>query len=362
MRSLPALLTLLLLVTAGCRRPAGKTSPPPVPVRVAVGELRTRPVEMTAIGTEEPIAQVQVKSKVQGEILAVDFADGARVAAGDILFRIDPRTYEAALRRAKANLAMAESGATNASEQARRYTALSNQGAASKEQFSQFVATAESRQAELDARSADVDEARLALDWTQVRSPINGRIGAALFKAGNIAQSNGEVLAVINQMQPIYVTFALPESALPEVRSRMEKGKPEVRVTDPVTGRELGIGELTFVDNAVDRLSGMVAFKATFANGDESLWPGQFVDVVLKLTEETDALVIPTTAIMEGQNGAQVFVVENDTARLQRVEVARTAGDLTILRSGLEPGAVVVTSGQLRVSPGARVSTKAAAP
>jgi multidrug efflux system membrane fusion protein len=227
---------------------------------------------------------------------------------------------------------------------------------ASKEQFSQFLSTAESQKAVSDARQADVDEAQLSLDWTQVRAPISGRAGAALLKAGNIVNANSDVLTIINQVQPIYVAFSLHEGSLADVRRAMATSKPAVSANDPDTGALLGTGELTFIDNAVDRTSGMIAFKATFPNEEDTLWPGQFVDVTLRLGEEEDALVVPTTAIMEGQQGPQVFVVSGDTAVLRKVQVSRSVGDQTIVKQGLSPGELVITSGQLRVSPGGKVT------
>jgi multidrug efflux system membrane fusion protein len=304
----------------------------------------------------KPLASVQLKSKVQGEILQVRFADGAEVRAGDPLFEIDARPFEVALKRTQANLETARSAAANASEQADRYTTLIRRGVASKEQFSQFLSTAESQKAVSDARQADVDEAQLSLDWTQVRAPISGRAGAALLKAGNIVNANSDVLTIINQVQPIYVAFSLHEGSLADVRRAMATSKPAVSANDPDTGALLGTGELTFIDNAVDRTSGMIAFKATFPNEEDTLWPGQFVDVTLRLGEEEDALVVPTTAIMEGQQGPQVFVVSGDTAVLRKVQVSLSVGDQTIVKQGLSPGELVITSGQLRVSPGGKVT------
>lgn len=359
MKSPSPIFLLAALALAACG-PADKlpsqSQQPPVPVEVGTVEHRTMPLEVKAIGTVQPMANVQLKSKVAGEILQVHFADGAQVKAGDILFSIDPRSYEAALKRAEANLSMAMSTSTNAAEQLQRYTTLQNRGVASKEQFSQFQSTAETQKSETDARQADLDEAKLSLEWTQVRAPISGRVGIALLKPGNIALANTEVLAVINQMQPIYVAFSLPEDSLRDVRTRMSAGHLTVTTYQPGSGNLLDTGELTFVDNAVDTASGMVSFRATFPNENETLWPGQFVDVTVKLAEEPDALVIPTTAIMEGQDGSQVFVVENGVAKIQKVEIERAAGDLTILKGGLNPGTQVITAGQLRVANGAKVT------
>ncbi|MET0223867.1 MAG: efflux RND transporter periplasmic adaptor subunit, partial [Terrimicrobium sp.] len=204
-----------ILATAACQRVDSRNAAegPPIPVEAAAAEVRNMPIEMYAIGAVEPIASVQLKSKVQGEILRVHFADGAVVRQGDPLFDIDARSFDVALKRARANLAMARSTAENASEQAERYTTLINRGVASKEQFSQYLSTAESQKSVLDARQADVDEAQLSLGWAQVRAPIAGRAGSALLKPGNIVNANTDVLTVINQMEPIYVAFSLHEGA-----------------------------------------------------------------------------------------------------------------------------------------------------
>ena len=349
---------VLLAGPSGCQKSSAQkaSEPPPVPVEVVAAEIRTMPIEMQAIGTVEPVASVQLKSKVQGEILRVRFADGSEVQAGDPLFEIDARPFDVAFKRAQANLATARSAAVNANEQAERYTTLIKRGVASKEQFSQFLSTAESQKAVSDSRQADVDEAQLSLDWTQVRAPISGRAGAALLKAGNIVNANSDVLTIINQMKPIYVAFSLQEGALAEVRKSMEKSKPTVRAYDPDSGHLLGTGELTFVDNSVDRVSGMIAFKATFPNQEDTLWPGQFVDVTVKLGDEQDALLVPTAAIMEGQEGPQVFVVAENKASLRKVQVSRTVQDQTIVKQGLSPGELVVISGQLRIIPGGKVA------
>ncbi len=346
---------LLTFPACGPRTPKA-VPPPPIPVETAVVESRTVPVELRTIGAVEPIASVQLKAKVPGEIIQVLFADGAYVKAGQALFAIDPRPYDTALRRAEADLAQAQNEAQNAQAQADRYTKLNTQGVASKEQFSQYLTTAASQRSVLAARQADVDTARLSLEWATIRAPISGRAGAALLKAGNIVQANTDILTVINQTQPIYVSFSLPETQLSEVRAWMGKSAVAVTAYEPDSGAPLGTGRLDFVDNVVDRQSGMIALKATFPNTGEPLWPGQFVDVVVTLTEEAGALIIPTTALMEGQNGPQVFVVKDGVATLQKVQPERAVGDHTVIRAGLTAGQTVISSGQLRVATGAKVA------
>jgi multidrug efflux system membrane fusion protein len=356
MRFSRASVALVVLLLAGCGKPARVPPQSAVPVEVAVVQLRDMPVELRAIGAVEPLASVQLKAKVQGEIASVFFKDGAYVKAGQSLFAIDPRPFQVALQRTQADLAQAQIEATNAQDQADRYTKLSSQGVASKEQFAQYQTTASSQKSILAARQADVDQAKLSLDWATVRAPISGRAGAALLKAGNIVQGNTDVLTVINQTQPIYVTFSLPETQLAAVRQWMGKGALAVVAKDPDNARVLGSGTLEFVDNTVDRQSGMITMKATFPNEDESLWPGQFVDLVVTLTVEAQVVVIPSPAIMEGQNGSQVFVVKDGVATLQKVEIERAVGNESILKSGLQPGQTVIVSGQLRVVNGAKVS------
>jgi len=328
----------------------------PVPVEVALVERKTIPLTIASIGTIEPMARVQLKPRVSGEIVGVHFADGANVEAGQELFTIDPRPYTVALERARANLDVARADAANANDQLKRYTTLAGQGSASKEQYGEFALGAASKNSQLSARQADVDEAALSVEWTTIRAPITGRIGAALLRTGNLVQANTEVLAVINQVRPIYVAFTLPEDSLGLVRRWMAGGELKVSVSDPANARLLGEGKLSFIDNAVDRESGMVAVRATLENEDESFWPGQFVDVSLRLTEEVDVAVVPSTAIMEGRDGARAFVVNDGVVALRNVRVARTVGAESVVADGLAVGETVVTSGQLRLVPGAKVT------
>lgn len=359
MRCLLALGALVFL--GGCGKSSEKSPvPPPVPVEVAVVQQREMPVEVRAIGSVEPMASVQLKAKVLGEVTRVLFADGAYVTQGQPLFEIDPRSFKVALQRAEADLKQALTEAQNAQAQVDRYTKLTTSGVSSKEQFAQYLTTASAQKSVLAARQADVDQAKLSLEWATVRAPIGGRAGAALIKAGNIVQANTDILAVINQTQPIYVGFSLPETQLAAVRKWMGRGAVSVVAKDPDHGQVLGEGKLDFVDNTVDRESGMITMKATFPNERENLWPGQFVDLVVTLTSEAGAIVVPSTAVLEGQGGAQVFVVKDGVVSLRKVEIERAVGDESIIRAGLEPGQTVVVSGQLRVVNGAKVKIQPA--
>ena len=332
----------------------------PVPVEVARVEERSVPVDIPTIGTAEAMATVQLKSRVQGAIIAVHFEEGALVKEGQILFSMDPRSFDVAVARAQANVAAAQANFENASQQLARYASLTGQGAASKEQLAQFRSTADALMADMQAKQADLAEAKLSREWTEVKAPISGRIGAALFKVGSIVQANSDTLAVIHQIQPIHVAFSVPESQLPAVREAAHRGSLVVLVHEPTENRELGHGTLDFIDNAVDRNTGTIGLKARLENQDEALWPGQFVDVTLRLAMEENQRLVPTTAIMDGQQGARVLVVENQKAVLRDVSVSRTFGIDSIVSAGLEPGETVIRSGQLRVVPGAPVSIKEA--
>jgi membrane fusion protein, multidrug efflux system len=356
------ILAVMVMLTSCGERTEPARTPAPVPVETVAVKTRDMPVELRAIGTVEPLASVQLKAKVPGEVTQVLFADGAYVKKGQSLVTIDPRSFEATLQRAEADLMQARTEAENAQAQVDRYTKLTSQGVSSKEQYAQYLTTASSQKSILAARQADVDQAKLSLEWATVRAPISGRAGAALIKAGNIVLPNTDVLAVINQTQPIYVNFSLPEKQLATVRKWMSSGAVPVIARNPDNGEELGKGNLDFVDNTVDRQSGMITMKASFPNERENLWPGQFVDVLVTLTIEPGVVVIPSAAIMEGQGGARVFVIKDGAAELRPVEVERAAEGLSIISSGLEPGENVVVTGQLRVTNGVKVSTPMPAP
>lgn len=360
-RALHVLLVAALALVGCGKKPATRVSGQAIPVDMATVEQRDVPIDILAVGSVEPVVSVRLKAKVGGEVQEVLFADGATVAAGDVLMKIDPRTYEAAARRAEANLTIAQAQAKNAEDQLARYSTLSTQGSASAEQFSQFTATAKQQRAQVIAREADAAEAKLSLDWATVRSPISGRAGAALVKAGNIVQAESEVLTVINQLQPIYVTFAVPESSLDDVRRRLAEGEMVAEARDPESGKTLQQGRVVFVDNAVNLESGTIILKATFPNAEESLWPGQFVDVRVALDEAKGALVIPTEAILESQSGPRVFVVKDGVAGLRDIQVIRTYGASSLVGSGLTVGERVVTNGQLRLTDGAKVKTSGGA-
>lgn len=327
--------------------------PPAVPVTVVRVAQETVPVRLHAIGNVEAFATVAVKARVDGQIVAVNFKEGAAVRKGEVLFRIDPRPYEAALRQAEANAMRDAAARDQARSQERRYQELLEKNFISKEAYAQIRTNAETAGAVAKASQAALENARLNLEYCTIRSPLDGFVGKVLLQAGNLVRAN-EVnpLAVINQVRPIYVNFGIPEQHLPEVRKHMAVGPlaTEVQPVDPQQGAPKG--RLIFVDNAVDATTGTIRLRAQFDNADAALWPGQFVNVSLRLYEQADAFVVPATAVQTGPEGQYVYVIGDDmTADVRRVSVARTDGERAIIAKGLAKGERVVTRGQLRLGP-----------
>ena len=355
-----------------------------VPVMVAVAAQKNVPVEIQVIGNVEAYSTISVKAQVTGELTNVYFHEGDYVKKNDLLFTIDRRPLQAALNQVKANLAKDEASlgqaqanlardaaqARYAESQASRYQALFEQKIISRDQAEQLRATAdaavqavaadratiESQKASIGASRAAVDNAQVQLGYTEIRSPIDGRTGNLTVKLGNVVMANSQELMTINQVEPIYVTFAVPESQLPAIKQYMAEGKLPVRARpqDDPGGEEQGI--LTFVDNAVDTTTGTIKLKGTFPNGDRKLWPGQFVRVTLRLTTQQNAVVVPNEAVQTGQNGSYIYVVKQDrTVESRPVTVGARVDQDSVVESGLEPGETVVTEGQLRLAPGSRV-------
>jgi membrane fusion protein, multidrug efflux system len=343
----------------GRKAPKG---PPAVPVSIARVAQESVPVRLRAIGNVEAFATVGIKARVDGQIVQVNFKEGAAVAKGDVLFRIDPRPYQAALRQAEANALRDSAARDQAQSQARRYEELLQKNFVSKEAYAQIRTNAETAAAVAKASQAARENARLNVDYCTIRSPLDGFVGKVLLQAGNLVRANDvNPLAVINQVRPIYVNFAVPEQSLPEVRKRMAQGEVQVEVVPVDPAQPHPSGRLIFVDNAVDATTGTIRLKATFPNQDGRLWPGQFVNVALTLATEPDAIVVPAQALQTGQQGPFVFVVKPDaTVEIRRVTVARTQGGETIIAKGLEPGESVVTDGQPRLVAGAKVDVRTA--
>jgi multidrug efflux system membrane fusion protein len=355
-----------LLITSGCEKKEIAAGPPPaVPVRVAQAGVRTMPVQIIAIGNVEAFASVSIKPLVSGALESIHFNEGQDVRKGQLLFAIDKRPFEAALAQAQANLARDKATAANARADAGRYASLQQQGVASKQQADQSASAADSYDAAVRADSAAIDTAKLELNYCTIYSPIDWRTGSYQVKPGNMVKANDvPVLIVINQISPIYLDFAIPEQYLADVKKYMAQGPLRVEATIPNDAGPPEIGTVTFVDNAMDNTTATIRLKGTFANEKRRLWPGQFVNTVLTLTSERNAVVVPAQALQTGQNGQFVFVVKADnTVESRPVIAGRTVGGVTVIEKGVAQGETVVTDGQLRLIPGAKVSiTSDAAP
>ena len=357
------LVVSMAAVLLGC----SETKPPApaaVPVAVAPATARAMPVRVQAVGNILAAESVSVRSQVTGPLADVRFKEGQDVEQGQVLFTIDPRPSEAQLQQAQAELARVRAAAEFARREASRYRELFDRGLVARSQYEQIVSNASSAEATERAARAAVDTARLQVSYTTIRAPIAGRSGRVLVDRGNLVQANATDLVVINRLRPIEVAFTVPGDYLNEIRRRAEGNELEVTAT-PGGDANPAAGRLTFVDNRVDPQTGTVQLKATFPNDDARLWPGQFVNVIVTLGVEPNAIVVPSAAVQTGQQGSYVFVVKPDsTAEMRPVTLARQDGDNTIIAKGVSPGETVVTDGQLRLAPGVRVEaqSQAAAP
>jgi len=331
--------------------------PAPVAVTVAEAAQETVPIRVQAIGNVEPYLTVAVKARVDGQIVAVNFREGEEVHKNDVLFRIDPRPYEAALRQAQANALRDRAARDQARSQERRYQDLLDKNFVSKEAYAQIRTNAETAQATARASEAALENARLNLEYCTIRSPLDGYVGKVLLQAGNLVRANDvNPLVVINQVRPVYVSFAVPEQKLPEIRKYQGSSPLRADVIPPDRNSAPVVGQLVFIDNAVDPSTGTIKLRAQFDNQDAALWPGQFVNVSLRLYEQADAIVIPSQAIQSGPQGQYVYVVGEDMlAQVRPIAVEEIDGERALVSKGLSKGERVVTRGQLRLGPKTRV-------
>ena len=359
------LLLTLLLGAVGCaRQQAAAPARPAVPVSVAVARQRDVPVQVRAIGIVEPSSTVAIKSQVNGPVMSVAFQEGQDVRKGDLLFKIDPRPFQVALERAQAALARDRAQLENAKAQEQRYAKLLQEGVIARELYDQFRTNLDTLQAAVQADEAAIEGTKLDLSYCTIRSPIDGRTGSLAVHAGNLVKANDvPVLVVIHQVNPIYVSFAVPEQHLAEIKKRMAGGRLNVEAV--ITGEEARPeeGVLSFVDNSVDSRTGTIKLKATYANQARRLWPGQFVNAVLTLSEQHNAVVVPSQAVQAGQAGTYLFVVRPDkTAEARSVVVGRIYQGDTVIEKGVQAGEQVVTDGQIRLVTGTRVELKPSGP
>jgi membrane fusion protein, multidrug efflux system len=336
---------------------------PAAPVTVALVVQKPMPVRLSAVGNARAYAIVSVKSRVDGQIFKVGFQEGQLVHKGDLLFAIDPRPFEAALHQAQANLARDQATLQRNRLDLDRYSELLKKDFAPRQQIDQTKASVDSMVATLQADQSSIVQAQLNLEYCQIRSPIEGITGNLLVNEGNLVKANDTVnLVVINQVKPIYVSFSVAQQNLPEIKRRMAAGKLAVEVAIPGDDGPAETGGLTFINNSVDMNTGTIQLKATFPNDNGRLTPGQFVNVGLTLSTIQAALVVPAQAVQSGQHGNYVFVVKPDkTVEMRSVQLGFTIENEAIIDKGVQPGEQVVTSGQLRLFPGARVEIRNAA-
>jgi multidrug efflux system membrane fusion protein len=384
--ALSALSTLLplalLAVLAGCSGgdDAAKAKPQkrPVPVATALAERRDLPVVVRTVGNVEPYATVSVKSRVDGQIVGVHFREGQDVRKGDLLFSVDRRALEAALNEAQAKLQRDRVLLAKADDDVRRFEALVADGYISREQFDQYRSTADSLRATVRADEATVETARVQLSYTTITAPMSGRAGQVKVDQGNMVRAGADtVLVVIDQIEPIYVGFALPEMHLAAARARLAAGGVPVEARVPGPGKGDGgkadggpgtgtavsaRGAVTFVDNTVNTATGTIRMRGTFANESRVLWPGQFVDVYVELGALPGAVVVPSQAVQTGSQGLFAYVVGQDnTVQLRKVRTGLSHGGYVVVEEGVAPGERVVVDGHLRLTPGALVEEKAPA-
>lgn len=356
------LLCTALLLNSCSRKPGGAVAPGqgrgtggPVPVAVAVAEARDVPIEVRAIGSVQAYSSVAVRSQVTGELRNVHFREGDEVKAGDLLFTIDARPFQARLEQAQANLQRDEAQLASARQEFEREKKLLEQQITSRDDYDKAEAAFHSLVASVMADRAAITNAALNLEFTSIRSPIDGRAGSVPMKAGNIVKAEDDTLVTINQVHPIYVAFSALEQQLPAIRKRWKESALQVMAEIPGESASPK-GELSFIDNAVDASTGTILLKATFANTDNALWPGQFVRTVLKLNVLTNATVVPSQTVQSSQSGDFVFVVRADsTVEKRPVTLGVSNEGWIVIPSGVKAGETVVTDGQMKLAEGAPV-------
>jgi multidrug efflux system membrane fusion protein len=371
---------------SACKQQKAQTTggPPPVPVSVARAAVETVPFELRVVGSVEAFSTVEVKSQISGLLERAAFTEGQNVEAGALLFEIDSRPYQEALRQAEAavardraqlrqseaNLARDNAQLRNAEAEAARYAELSKQGIISRSQYEQFRTNAEvfresvrasqaaieSQRAALQSDLAAVDRAKLDISYCRIEAPISGRTGNLLVHPGNLVRANDTPLVVIHRIRPVFVVFSVPEQHLNAIRRTQAARRMPVSVSFQDAPAQTRSGYVSLIDNAVDTTTGTIRLKARLENADGLLWPGQFVNVALTMETVHNAVVVPAEAIQSGQQGQFVYVAKPDgTVEPRVVRPGRTIGRRTIVEQGLAAGDTVVTDGHLRLFPGARI-------
>lgn len=340
-------------------------SQPPVPVAVAQAVARNMPVTLEMVGRGEAYESVTLKSRVDGQVLAVPFTEGKSVAAGELLVRLDPADFQAKVRQAEANLARDQALHNKARADVARYQSLLEQQFVSQEKVAEMRATAEAAAATVNADQAALDLARQQLAYTTIRAPFAGVVGARLAHPGASVKINETELAVINRVRPLYVSFAAPEKHLPAIQAARARGGLEVSIRLPGEKQVIAAGKVVFLDNAVDASTATLRMKAEIsnnsANADSHLAPGQFLSVSLRLDTLRNAVTVPAEAVQQGPDGSFVYVLNGEGgAKLRKVAVAQVRDGLAAIGEGLAVAETVVTDGHSRLTPGAKVKVKEA--
>ena len=338
----------------------GARSREAVPVLVATAVQKAVPVQLRAVGNVEPYTTVSIKSQVTGVLMQAHFKEGQDVKKGQQLFTIDPRPFEAALRQAEANMQRDNAQLKNLREQVRRYAELVEKQYVSREQYDLIKTNADAAEAVVEADKAAVENAKVQLSYCYIYSPVNGRVGSLLVNEGNLVRVNdGAPLVIINQVNPINVTFSVPEQHLSDLTRHMNASQLKVDASFQSDEGRPEQGRLEFVDNSVDRSTGTIKLKAIFANTERRLWPGQFINVALTLTTQPDAVVVPSEAVQVGQEGQHVFVVQPDKrVEVRSVTLGASSGGEAVIIKGLAAGEQIVREGQFLLGPGSSIEIK----
>ena len=337
---------------------------PGVPVTAGTVTLADVPVMLNAIGTVQAYNMVTIKSRVDGQIVGVDFTEGQDVKAGAPLIRIDPRPYQAALEQAEAAKQKDEAQLAAAQADLTRYAELVGQGYKSRQTYDQTKAQVGQLQAAIKGDEAQINTARLNLGYATIRAPIDGRLGARLADAGNMVRATDAAgLVTIAQLKPIYATFTMPQEHQHKLRERQAKEPLEVLAYGEDNTTPLATGKLTLIDNAIDQATGTIRLKATFANADERLWPGEFLNIRVLLNMRKGVPTVPAQTVQEGPTGHYAYVIkDDDTVERRQVELTAVQDGVAVVKSGLSPGEKVVVEGQFRLTEGARVRQSAPKP
>ena len=351
---------LAALGVLGCAKQQAAPQPrPAIPVVVGTVRQKAMPVQVIAVGHVEAFSTVSIEAQVPSQLLSVHFREGDFVRKGQLLLTLDPRPYEAALAQAKAALARDKATAANNRIQAQRYSKLLVEGIVPPSQVESFTSLADASEAVLSADQAAIKTAELNLEYCTVYSPIDGRTGALMVKPGNLVKVADVPIVVINQVNPIFVNFGVPQQFWPAIKKYMAQGALRVKATVPKDSESAESGTVAFVDNAVDATTGNIHLRAAFTNSDNRLWPGLYVNIVLTLSEQAGATVVPAQAVLQGTTGSFVYVVRSDKRVEPRPVIpARTVDGETVIEKGVEPGETIVTDGQARLEPNAKVEFK----